>query len=161
MGRGRSRLSARNPMWDWIPGPRDHAPSQRQTHNCWATRVSCIFSLDDWLNVFAGLLHLYVFFSPTHQFSDYHQHWGVWLRAFMLSLYLWGFPPIGTLLCTISLELSENTSNFWKEASTHSFGRKLWVACEDIAERYQIREKQNHPIYYFQMSIMKTPKMQN
>ena len=32
-GRERSRLLAGSPMWDWIPGPRDHALSQRQMLN--------------------------------------------------------------------------------------------------------------------------------
>ena len=31
--RGRSRLYAGSPMWDSIPGPRDHPLSQRQTHS--------------------------------------------------------------------------------------------------------------------------------
>ena len=44
-GRGRSRLHAGSPMWDSIPGPQDHALSQRQTLNHWATQASqyCIY----------------------------------------------------------------------------------------------------------------------
>ena len=41
-GRGRSRLHAGSPMWDLIPGPRDHAPSRRQMLNHWATQASSI-----------------------------------------------------------------------------------------------------------------------
>ena len=33
IGRGRSRLPARSPMWDSIPGPRDHDLSRRQMLN--------------------------------------------------------------------------------------------------------------------------------
>ena len=33
IGRGRSRLPERIPMWDSIPGPRDHALSKRQRLN--------------------------------------------------------------------------------------------------------------------------------
>ena len=33
IGRGRSRLHTGSPMWDSIPGPWDHDPSQRQTPN--------------------------------------------------------------------------------------------------------------------------------
>ena len=36
-GRGRSRLHAGSPMWDLIPEPQDHALSQRQALNRWAT----------------------------------------------------------------------------------------------------------------------------
>ena len=32
-GRGRSRLHAGSPMWDWIPGPRGRALSTRHTLN--------------------------------------------------------------------------------------------------------------------------------
>ena len=32
-GRGRIRLPAGNPRWDWVPGPQDHALSQRQALN--------------------------------------------------------------------------------------------------------------------------------
>ena len=39
IGRGRSRLSARSPMWDLIPGPWDHTLSQKQTLNHWAIQV--------------------------------------------------------------------------------------------------------------------------
>ena len=40
-GRGkRSRLRAGSPMWDLIPGLRDHALSQRQMLNHWATQAS-------------------------------------------------------------------------------------------------------------------------
>ena len=39
IGRGRSRLPAGSLMWDSIPGPWDHDPSQRQTLNHWATWV--------------------------------------------------------------------------------------------------------------------------
>ena len=39
-GRGRSRLPARSPMWDSIPGPREHDLSWRQTFNHWATQAS-------------------------------------------------------------------------------------------------------------------------
>ena len=37
--RGRSRLPAGSPMWDSIPGPRDHALSQRQMLHHWATQA--------------------------------------------------------------------------------------------------------------------------
>ena len=37
--RGRSRLHAGSPMWDSIPGPQDHALSQRQMLNHWATQA--------------------------------------------------------------------------------------------------------------------------
>ena len=37
-GRGRSRLPARSPMRDSIPGPQDHALSRRQMLNHWAPR---------------------------------------------------------------------------------------------------------------------------
>ena len=33
IGRGRSRLPAGSPMWDSIPGPQDHALSQRRRIN--------------------------------------------------------------------------------------------------------------------------------
>ena len=39
-GRGRSKFHSQSPLWDPIPGPRDHALSQRQTLNRWATQVS-------------------------------------------------------------------------------------------------------------------------
>ena len=39
IGRGRSRLPSGSPMWDSIPGPRDHGLSQRQMLNHWATQV--------------------------------------------------------------------------------------------------------------------------
>ena len=39
-GRGRRRLPARSPMWDSIPGSQDHALSQRQILNHWATQAS-------------------------------------------------------------------------------------------------------------------------
>ena len=39
IGRGRSRLPVGSPMWDSIPGLRDHTLSQRQILNHWATRV--------------------------------------------------------------------------------------------------------------------------
>ena len=39
-GRGRSRLPAGNVMWNLIPGPQDHALSQRQLLNHWATQAS-------------------------------------------------------------------------------------------------------------------------
>ena len=38
--RGRNRLHTGSPMWDLILGPQDHALSQRQTPNHWATQVS-------------------------------------------------------------------------------------------------------------------------
>ena len=38
-GRGRSRLHVGSPMWDSIPGLRDHALSQRQMLNHGATQV--------------------------------------------------------------------------------------------------------------------------
>ena len=47
VGRGRNRLHAGSPMLDSIPWLRDHALSQRQTLNCWATQarpMSCSFS---------------------------------------------------------------------------------------------------------------------
>ena len=37
IGRDRSRIPAGSPMWDLIPGPRDHDLSQRQMFNHWAT----------------------------------------------------------------------------------------------------------------------------
>ena len=40
IGRGRSRLPVASQMWDGVPGPWDHAPSQRQTLNRWVTQVS-------------------------------------------------------------------------------------------------------------------------
>ena len=40
VGRGRNRLHAGSPMLDSIPWLRDHALSQRQTLNCWATQAS-------------------------------------------------------------------------------------------------------------------------
>ena len=40
IGRGRSRLPAGSPMWDSIPRPWDHALSQKQLLNHWATQVS-------------------------------------------------------------------------------------------------------------------------
>ena len=40
IGRRRSRLHAGSWMWDSIPGPQDHALSQRQTLNRWVTQVS-------------------------------------------------------------------------------------------------------------------------
>ena len=43
IGGGRSRLLAGNPMWDLIPELQDHALSQRQTLNHWATQASLIF----------------------------------------------------------------------------------------------------------------------
>ena len=39
-GRGRSRPHAGSLMWDSIPGPHDHALSQRQVLNRWATQAS-------------------------------------------------------------------------------------------------------------------------
>ena len=39
-GRGRSRVLAGSLMWDSIPGLQNHALSQRQTLNRWATQVS-------------------------------------------------------------------------------------------------------------------------
>ena len=39
-GRGRSRLHSRILMWDSIPGLWDHALSQKQTLNHWATKMS-------------------------------------------------------------------------------------------------------------------------
>ena len=39
-GRERSRLHARSPMWDSIPGLQDHALGQRQALNLWATQGS-------------------------------------------------------------------------------------------------------------------------
>ena len=44
-GGERSRLHARNPMRDSIPGLRDHALSQRQMLNHWATQVSLKIAL--------------------------------------------------------------------------------------------------------------------
>ena len=38
-GRGRTRLPVGSPMQNSIPGPRDHALSQRQMHNHGATQV--------------------------------------------------------------------------------------------------------------------------
>ena len=40
IGRGRSRLHAGSPMWDPVPGLRDHALSRRQALNRWATQAS-------------------------------------------------------------------------------------------------------------------------
>ena len=40
IGKGESRLHAGSPMWDSIPGLRDHALNQRQTLNRWATEAS-------------------------------------------------------------------------------------------------------------------------
>ena len=39
-GRGRSRLQIGSPKWDLIPGSRDHALSQRQMLNLWASQVA-------------------------------------------------------------------------------------------------------------------------
>ena len=41
-GRGRSRFPGRSLIQDWIPGPRDHDLSRRQTLNHWATQVPLI-----------------------------------------------------------------------------------------------------------------------
>ena len=38
--RGRDSGRGRSPMWDLIPGPRDHTVSWRQMLNHWATQVS-------------------------------------------------------------------------------------------------------------------------
>ena len=48
--RGRSRLHAGSPMWDSIPGVRDHSLSQRQMLNHGAIQVSWIlwFLFRDW-----------------------------------------------------------------------------------------------------------------
>ena len=43
--RGRSSLPAGSPLWDSIPGPRDHTLSRRQVLNRWATQVSHIIPL--------------------------------------------------------------------------------------------------------------------
>ena len=40
LGRGRSRLLTGSPMWDSTPESRDHALSQRQMLNRWATQAS-------------------------------------------------------------------------------------------------------------------------
>ena len=40
IGKGRSRLPVGNGMRDLIPGPQDHALSQRQTLNYWVTQVA-------------------------------------------------------------------------------------------------------------------------
>ena len=47
-GRGRSRLHAGSPMWDWIPGPRDHDLNQRQMLNHWAILVSLLCTSRFW-----------------------------------------------------------------------------------------------------------------
>ena len=43
IARGRSRASVGSLMWDSIPGPQDHGPSQGQTHSHWATQAPQIF----------------------------------------------------------------------------------------------------------------------
>ena len=60
-GSGKSRLPPGTPTWDWIPGPQDHALSQRQTLNHWATRASPKFIflfyfifLKDFIYLFMG-----------------------------------------------------------------------------------------------------------
>ena len=40
-GRGRSKFHVGSPMWDSIPGLRDHALNQWQMLNHWATQASC------------------------------------------------------------------------------------------------------------------------
>ena len=53
-GRGRSRLPARSPMWDSIPGLQDHALGQRQALNCCATQGSQVHTFLK--NIFIYLL---------------------------------------------------------------------------------------------------------
>ena len=48
MGRGRSRLPTGSPIWDSVPGPWDHALSQRQRLNRWAAQVSQKIPLLTW-----------------------------------------------------------------------------------------------------------------
>ena len=51
-GRGKSRLCARSPMRDLIPGPQDHALSWKQMLNHWAIQASLLYFLKEILFIY-------------------------------------------------------------------------------------------------------------
>ena len=122
-GRGRSRPPMRSLIWDLIPGPRDHALSQRQTLNHWTTQVSQnFFSLNSVVGCLGGSVGW-----PILDFG-----WGCGLRACTQFRIYWRFfllllPPnlsLSLLACmcslsALSLSLSLSQINKW---------RGVWVA---------------------------------
>ena len=63
IGRGRSRLLAESSMWDTIPGPQNHALSQSQMFNCWATQASPLvvfFEVQKFLIWWRTIYHFFV-----------------------------------------------------------------------------------------------------
>ena len=106
IGRGRSRLPTVSPMWDLIPGPRDHALSWRQMLNHWATQVSPTPTL-----LIAKSAHLP---SPLiHQLHPaLHVPWLSLLSSFSLQAFVTilssgtFFPQIASLLVTTSISVT-------------------------------------------------------
>ena len=76
IGRERSQFLAASPMWDSIPGPRDHTLSWRQTLNHWATRHPTseqFFSMDIWISFQVYTFCLVYFDFPL--FIKYISKW--------------------------------------------------------------------------------------
>ena len=73
-GRGRSRLHAGSPMRDLIPGLQDHALSQRQTLNHWATQVPLTDLIFDILNLNYYFYTWFFFFFKILFIYSWHSH---------------------------------------------------------------------------------------
>ena len=67
--RGRSRFLTGSPMRDLIPWPQDHALSQRQMLNCWATQVS-LYSTFHLLLCYAMYLCMVFLFISAYKLHD-------------------------------------------------------------------------------------------
>ena len=80
--RGRSRLHARSPMWDSNPGIQDHALSQRQALNHWATQASLVLIFNKISSYAKNLTYMPQFFEL---FSDY-----LWTRVWSVIQYVLG-----------------------------------------------------------------------
>ena len=72
IGRGRGRLLTGSPMWDLIPGLRDHTLSQRQMFNLWATEASQHLKVEkkkniNLLAILISIIHwasIFIIYSP-------------------------------------------------------------------------------------------------